>query len=279
MDFHLNRRQWLKTSAAAVAGLIAGHGSAAARSRWPFAADTGSGNTIRLHNNESHFGLSEAAREAAIEALSHSSVYPDDSYHELKELIAARENLRPENIILGAGSIEIIAASLHVYMSRGGALASDPTYFDFVDYAARARCPLRRVALTSRFDLDFEAMEKRAGSHVGLVYVCNPQNPTGVMTPRARLRPFCRRVSRQALVVLDEAYCDYADEPAYSSMVDLVREEENVLVTRTFSKIFAWRFADRIRDGEARHHKESARARAEFCAGLHPLPQGGGREL
>ena len=238
MDVHLNRRQWLKTGAAAVAGWIAGSGSAAALTGRYFRPDFGSGNTIRLNNNESHFGMSEAAREAIIDAVDGCGDYPDDHYPELKELIAARENLQPENIILGAGSIEIITAALHVYMAQGGALVSDPTYFDFADYAEKARCPLQRVALTGRHELDLQAMEKQAGSRIGLVYICNPQNPTGAMTPEERLRPFCRKASRKSLVVLDEAYCDYVEDPAYSSMVDLVREGENILVTRTFSKIF-----------------------------------------
>jgi histidinol-phosphate aminotransferase len=94
------------------------------------------------------------------------------------------------------------------------------------------------VAVTDQFELDLQAMEKRAGSHISLVYICNPQNPTGAMTPYLQLRPFCRRVSRNALVILDEAYHDYVDDPAYASMVDLVRKGDNILVTRTFSKIF-----------------------------------------
>jgi histidinol-phosphate aminotransferase len=236
MDTHLSRRQWLKTSAAAIAGFVAGPGAAAAgRLSIP---DFESGHIVRLLYNESHFGISAAAREAIIAALGDCSAYPDDHYHELKELIAARENLRPENIILGAGSIEVITAALHVYLAKGDALASDPTYFDFVDYAAKVRCPLRQVPLTDKFDLDLRAMEKEAGSHIGLVYLCNPQNPTGAMTPSEQLRPFCRRISRNALVVLDEAYGDYVEDPAYSSMVDLIREGDNVLVTRTFSKVF-----------------------------------------
>jgi len=237
MDAHLNRRQWLKTSAAAVAGWIAGSDAAAAAGRL-FGPDFGSGDMVRLLYNESHFGISAAAREAIIAALGDCSAYPDDRYHELKELIAARENLKPENIILGAGSIEIITASLYAYSSKGDALASDPTYFDFVDYAAKARCPLHQVPLTDQFDLDLQGLEKQAGFRIGLVYLCNPQNPTGAMTSGGQLRPFCRRISRKALVILDEAYSDYVEDPAYSSMVDLVREGENVLVTRTFSKVF-----------------------------------------
>jgi histidinol-phosphate aminotransferase len=236
MDIHLNRREWLKTSAAAVAGWIAGSGSTAARAGSVFRPGS-EGEAIRLLYNESHFGISEAARKAIFGALGDCSVYPDDHYDELKELIAARENLERENVILGAGSIEIITAALQVYMSRGGVLTSDPTYFDFVDYAARTRCALRQVPLTDRYGLDLEAMEKRAGSHTAMVYLCNPQNPTGVITPQAQLRPFCRKASKKALVVLDEAYCDYVEDPAYSSMVDLVREGDNILVTRTFSKV------------------------------------------
>src|SRR4030042_1588282 len=220
MDAYLNRRQWLKTSAAAVAGWVAGSGAAVAAGRFS-GLDFDSGNMVRLQYNESHFGISEAAREALMDARGDCSAYPDDHYHELKELIAARDNLKPENIILGAGSIEVIPAALHVYSSKGDALASDPTYFDFVDYAARVHCPLRQVALTDQFGLDLPAMRKQAGSRIGLVYLCNPQNPTGVMTVHRQLRPFCRRVSRKALVILDEAYSDYVEDSAYSSMAVL----------------------------------------------------------
>jgi histidinol-phosphate aminotransferase len=237
MDAHLNRRQWLKTSAAAVAGWGVGSGWAAAGAGRIQSPDSDNGEAMRLLYNESHFGISEAARQAIMDGLGDCSAYPDDRYHELKELIAARERLNPENIILGAGSIEIITAALHFYMAQGGVLTSDPTYFDFVDYAAKVGCPLRQVPLTDKFGLDLQAMEKHAAPHVGMVYICNPQNPTGATTPHLELRPFCRRISRNVLVVLDEAYFDYVDDPAYASMVDLVREGENVLVTRTFSKV------------------------------------------
>ena len=236
MDVHLNRRQWLKTSAAAVVGWVAGSGTAAPGS--PLGPHPESKETVRLLYNESHFGISEAARKAMIKALDDGSAYPDDHYYELKDLIAAKESLKPENIILGAGSIEIITAALHVYSSIGAALSSDPTYFDFVDYAARVQCPLRQVPLTDGYELDLAKMERQADSAIGLVYICNPQNPTGAVTPQEQLRPFCRKVSRKAIVILDEAYVDYVEDPAYSSMVDLVRDGENVLVTRTFSKIF-----------------------------------------
>jgi histidinol-phosphate aminotransferase len=237
MNTYLTRRKWLKTSAAAVAGWLAGSGLKATGAGWPLRSVGGAGDFVKLNSNESHFGISEAAREAIMGALDGCSVYPDDDYYELKELIAARENLKPENIILGAGSIEVVTAALHIWMPRGEALVSDPTYYDFADYAARARCPLRQVPVDARYGLDLQAIERRVGSSTGLVYLCNPQNPTGVMTPHSRLRPFCRTASRKALVVLDEAYGDYVDDPAYSSMADLVREGENVLVTRTFSKI------------------------------------------
>jgi len=242
MERYLNRRQWLKRSAAAAAGWIAASRSAPGwTDAWTVLhprVDFGSENLIRLHNNESHFGISEAARAAIRDAMGECGAYPDDHYPELKELIAVRENLKPENIILGAGSIEIITAALHVFGPRGGALVSDPTYFDFAYYAEKVSCPLERVALTGQFDLNLETMEKKLGSRISLVYICNPQNPTGTISPRARLRPFCREASRKALVVVDEAYHDYVEDPGYSSMADLVREGENLLVTRTFSKIF-----------------------------------------
>jgi histidinol-phosphate aminotransferase len=182
--------------------------------------------------------LSPAAREKITASIDEGHRYPYEHYHELTELIAARENLSPTNVILGAGSTEVLTSLLHFYKASGEIVAAEPTYYDFLDYAQKAECSLSLIPLNARFEHDLEAMEKKINGRTGLVYICNPNNPTGSITPRDELREFCQWVSKKALVVVDEAYHEYAEDPGYGSMAGLVREGENIIVTRTFSKVY-----------------------------------------
>jgi histidinol-phosphate aminotransferase len=237
MGYALNRRQWLKTSALAVAGLMVGPGleSASFHQKIQRNADL-----ILLNNNESPFGISRNAWEAITGSIDSSSRYPHRDYSRLIDLIAEQENISLDHIILGAGSTEVMVTLIHYAKTRGEILVGDPTYFDFIYYADQADCPLAKTGLNGNFEHDLERMEKQVSTKTGLVYICNPLNPTGTITPKDKLRPFCEQVSKQALVVVDEAYHEYADmeDGAYSSMIDLVKQGKNVIITRTFSKIF-----------------------------------------
>jgi histidinol-phosphate aminotransferase len=240
MDPVLNRRQWLKAGAMTAAGLLAGGRFAAcSRERGESGASAPDpGAVLRLHSNESPYGISQATREALIKAASESHIYPDERYPELKRQIAEKEGVTPEHIVLGAGSTEVMTALIELGRRKGRILATDPTYFDFLYYADLAGCPVDGVPLNGEFAHDLDAMERRIGRDTGLVYVCNPNNPTGSITPAGRLREFCGRAAEGVPVVVDEAYHDYAEGPGYASMVDQVREGRNVVVIRTFSKVY-----------------------------------------
>jgi len=239
MGLNLNRRQWLKTSAIAAAGLIAGSSFPVCRKEASFPQQPSEGKElIKLNSNESPYGISEDTRQAIIGSIDRSNRYPHRHYPELKELIAEREKISPENIILGAGSTEVMTTLIHLYGVRGVTMAADPTYFDFVWYAEKADCPLHLVPLNGNFEHDLQAMEQRIDPNTSLIYICNPNNPTGSITPGAELRSFCERASEKAPVVVDEAYHELVEDGTYASMLDLVREGKNVVVTRTFSKIF-----------------------------------------
>jgi histidinol-phosphate aminotransferase len=127
---------------------------------------------------------------------------------------------------------------IHLYGVRGETLVAEPTYFDFVYYAENVDCPLHSVPLTDNFEHDLQAMEKRITPNTNLVYICNPNNPTGSITPGDKMRSFCARASKKVPVIIDEAYHEYVEDESYASMIDLVRAGQNVIVTRTFSKIF-----------------------------------------
>ncbi len=242
MGINMDRRQWIKSGALAMSGLVAGFNLSGCREpREIVEGATSPGaekNVIRLKSNESPYGLSPKAQAAAENALAQSHLYPHNHYAELKSRIAEREGLTPEHIILGAGSTEIMVMLIQLYRSQGEALAADPTYFDFVDYAERADCFLRLVPLDSNFVHDLPAMEKEVNPRTSLVYICNPTNPTGTIVARDRLLSFCERVAPQALVVVDEAYHEYVEDDGYGTMLPLVKEGANIVVTRTFSKIF-----------------------------------------
>ncbi len=238
MGPYYSRRQWLKTSALAAAGLAASANLRAfPREAASPALSPLEENVILLNSNENPYGISEKARSALVRAANESHRYPQGSYSRLKELISSQERISPEHIILGAGSTEIMTILIAAYGARRGVLASDPTYFDFVDYAERAGCILRLVRLNEKLEHDLTSMAGRIGPDIGLIYICNPLNPTGTITPKEGLFDFCGEASRKALVAVDEAYHDYVEDGAYSSMLDLVRQGGNVVVMRTFSKI------------------------------------------
>lgn len=239
MAMQLNRRQWLKTSAIAAAGLISGSNFPACR-KDTFSPQTSSSgeDSIRLNSNESPYGISENARQAIINSIGRSNRYPHRHYFELEELIAEKENISPDNIFLGAGSTEVMTTLIHLHGVKGETLVADPTYFDFIWYAKRVNCPLQSIPLNDNFEHDLQAMEQRINPKTSLIYICNPNNPTGSITPGDKLRSFCERASQRSLVVVDEAYHEYVEDAVYASMLDLVKEGRNVVVTRTFSKIF-----------------------------------------
>ncbi len=223
----------------AVAGLVAGSNLPGCRRETSFSGSpSGEENLIKLNSNESPYGVSEKVRQAIINSINQSNRYPQRQYFRLRELIAEREKISPENIILGAGSTEIMTTLIHLYGAKGEALVADPTYFDFVYYAENVDCPLRSVPLNNNFEHDLRAMEQRISPNTSLIYICNPNNPTGSITPGDKLRPFCERASRKVPVIIDEAYHEYVEDESYASMIDLVRAGKNVVVTRTFSKIF-----------------------------------------
>lgn len=239
MAYALNRRQWLKTSVLALTGIMAGPSLASCKyetslpEEFPDADDL-----ILLNNNESPFGISPYAREAITGSIDLSNRYPHRQYSRLVDLIAERENIPPDHIILGAGSTDVMVTLIHHAKTGGEILVGDPTYFDFIYYAVKSGCSLKKVRLNDKFEHDLETMERQISSHTNLIYICNPNNPAGSVTPKDKLEVFCAHASKKSLVVVDEAYHEYVEDAAYASMIELVKQGKNIIVTRTFSKIF-----------------------------------------
>jgi len=193
---------------------------------------------IKLASNENPLGPSPLAVEAARRSLDDANWYPDGSGYYLRAKLAARLNLDPSLLMLGAGSCELIDLVARTMLTQGGNAVSSEGSFPLYYSAVRATGE-RLVSVPLRdFGFDLEAIARAANERTALVYLANPNNPTGTMFTADALDTFLARIPGTTLVVLDEAYFEYADRPGYSRSLDLVRAGSNLLVLRTFSKVY-----------------------------------------
>lgn len=196
-------------------------------------------NIIKLASNENPLGPSPRALEAIRAAAENLALYPDGSCYALTHALARHWDVAPENLAVGNGSDEIIHYLGLAYLRPGDeVLTADPT---FVRYEAAAVLnQATYVAVPVRgFRYDLEAMAERISPRTRMVFIANPNNPTGTMVGRRELERFLERCPGQTLVVLDEAYCEYVEDADYPDGLVYVREGRNVVVLRTFSKIYA----------------------------------------
>lgn len=193
---------------------------------------------IKLASNENPLGPSPLAVEAARKALFESNRYPDGGGYYLREKLAARHSVPLENILLGNGSTEVIDLVARTLLGPGDegltSAGSFPMYYISIR-ASGARLlevPLRGHA----FDLG--ALAQAVTPRTKLIYLANPNNPTGTMFTAGELERFLDELPDTAVVTLDEAYYEYVERPEYSRSLDLVRAGRNLLVLRTFSKVY-----------------------------------------
>ena len=237
MTTNLSRRSWLKTSAMAAAVLPV--------SRW-YQPDNSELNSkqafsegvIRLNMNENAYGPSEAARKAIIESLSEANRYPRHFTTALRAEIAKRDNVTPDHVLLTAGSTELLGlAGLVFGLEKGELVACNPTFDFLLLYAERLGCNWGRTPLTPTYQQDLNGLDKASGSNTKLIFVCNPNNPTGIEIPTAELRSFCEAQAKKYPVYVDEAYVELSPNGRNSSMASLVDSNPNIIVGRTFSKV------------------------------------------
>lgn len=193
---------------------------------------------IALRFNENPYGPSASALKAAADALDMGAYYPTAIASDLLHSIAAKNGIAPDNMVLSSGSNEALQAAFVAWGKRGKVLLPEHTYTDHLAYSRRMGVELVTVPLGEDMSIDLERMAAAVDDSISLVYICNPNNPTGMALDGDVLRDFCRSVGEKAVVLIDEAYNELTDKPDYTSMIDLVREGENVIIMRTFSKIF-----------------------------------------
>lgn len=191
---------------------------------------------IRLSSNENPYGPSPSAFDAMRRAFDLAWRYPDEAADELAADLARLHGIGSEQVLLGNGSSEILKLCAAALTGPGRPLVlADPTFDVIGRYARAAGAEAVRIPLTADHRHDLARMTE-AARFAGLVYVCNPNNPTGTVTPD--LRGFLARLPAPAAVLVDEAYHHYVEGDGYESVVPLAAEHPNLIVTRTFSKVY-----------------------------------------
>ena len=223
----LSRREWLLISGAAAGNLI-----------HPAIASMPKRHPIRLSLNENPFGPSPSAVRAIKAHLDDLSRYAGDELSELTGTIAARENIAADQIVLG----EILNV-LGLYLSANGGSGSEfvyskPGYTALVDAVAPAGGSVVGVPLNERYENDLPAIADKVTAHTRAVYLVNPHNPTGTVSKPAPFIDFVRELSKRTLVIVDEAYLEFTRDFEQRTVAGLVRDGAQVVVFRTFSKIY-----------------------------------------
>lgn len=240
----MNRRDLLRAAAAtAVASLgsrpllAASRSVAPARSTAPLptAADT-----LWLNWNENPLGLAPAARRAVGDAITSAHRYPDRTRADLAAALAAEHGLEPGEVVLGCGSTQVLQMAVLVAAAAEARLVlAEPTFEAVVRYHRSPPDRVHKIPLDSRHAHDLERMRRSAGRGPALVYLCNPNNPTGTITPSDEIDAWIAEAPETLLFVIDEAYHEYVEDGSYRSAIRWIRQRPNVVVTRTFSKIYA----------------------------------------
>ena len=216
---------------------------------------------VRLSSNENPYGPSPLAMKAMTKAFDLAWRYPDEHAETLIASLAKLNDVKSDQILLGDGSGEILKVCASAFTGpmtndrrpielarptrgpaltfipgRGRMVVADPTFEAILNHARINRAEVVKVPLTKRFAHDLAKMS--AAAREGLIYVCNPNNPTASITPKNELRDFIRNTPKSTMILVDEAYHHYADSPDYESVIPMVKDYPNLIVARTFSKIY-----------------------------------------
>lgn len=195
---------------------------------------------IHLDSNENPYGPSPKALEAMLKAVAMGNRYPFRDYAGISQRIAAFHNVRPEQVLLGCGSSEILRVASVALLGPGKKfMQAAPTFETAEKYAKLAGAEVISVPVDRNFAHDLDKMLAQIDTNTPLVYICNPNNPTGSLTSRDALETFISKVPPTTTVLIDEAYHHFTlQAPTYSSFIDHPMNDDRVLVSRTFSKVY-----------------------------------------
>ena len=193
---------------------------------------------IKLSSNEGAFGPPKSAQEAYLRVAAEIHRYPDGGSAELRRAIGARFGLDPERIVCGTGSDELIAHLCHIYTGPGSDILMSMHGFSMYQISG-TYAGARVIKVPERnITTDVDAMLAAVTPQTRIVFIANPNNPTGSLLPQSEVERLRAGLPPEVLLVLDAAYAEYVVDPAYEAGTTLVEQFENVVMTRTFSKMF-----------------------------------------
>jgi histidinol-phosphate aminotransferase len=235
----ISRRKFAQLlGAGAAVAVVRPHLSFAKPTQSIATSSTAGGNIVRLSANENPYGPSPKAFQAITDSFGLACRYPDEHNNVLIEKLAKLNGVNHDQILLGDGSSEILKLCAETFTgkTRGTLVAADPTFEPILQQAGLNGAEVAKVPLTASFAHDLPKM--LAAAKRGLIYVCNPNNPTASIAPKNELTDFIGKTPRETMILVDEAYFHYADSPDYESVIPLVKDHPNLIVSRTFSKIY-----------------------------------------
>jgi histidinol-phosphate aminotransferase len=234
----ISRRDFARLLGAGAAAAVVRPPLSFAKPTQSVAASLAQGGIVRLSANENSYGPSPRAFQAITDSFGLACRYPDEHNNVLIDKLAKLNGVNHDQILLGDGSGEILKLCAETFTGpqQGKLVAGDPTFEAILNNASANGAEVVKVPLTSSFQHDLPKMLNSAKA--GLIYVCNPNNPTASITPKDELRDFIATTPPQTTILVDEAYFHYADSPDYDSVIALVKDHPNLIVSRTFSKIY-----------------------------------------
>jgi len=238
-DDGLNRRQFAQGVGALVGGALVLPELTRTFSGAPQHAPRSSDGAIQIDSNENPYGPSPLARDAITNSEKIACRYPDVTESHMVDAIAKYHGVSTDQVALGCGSTEILRMADTAFLAPGkSVVVAEPTYEAVLNFAQVLHANPIKVPQTKNYLHDLDAMAEATGPSTGLVYICNPNNPTGTIVSKAALGQFMDRVPKTAIVLVDEAYFHFVEDPSYGSVMDWVGKYPNLIVARTFSKVY-----------------------------------------
>ncbi|AFH62092.1 histidinol-phosphate transaminase [Paenibacillus caseinilyticus] len=194
---------------------------------------------IKLASNENPFGCSPKAKEAIIAAVDNASIYPDGGAVDLTAAVSAHLGVQPNQVIFGAGSDEVILMIARAFLTpEDETITAFPTFPQYKHNAEVEGAAVIEVPVDEEGRHDLKAMLAKVNEKTKIVWICNPNNPTGTMLSEAEITAFLDAVPSRVMVILDEAYAEYNVTGEYPDSISLLQKYNNIVVLRTFSKIY-----------------------------------------
>ena len=194
---------------------------------------------VRLSSNENPYGPSEIVRNAIKDAFDIACRYPYSYADELAEMLAEKEGVTREQIIITGGSTEGLKACGISFAANGREIiAGKPTFLAMMTYAKQWGAEVTWIPLNEKKEYDMAAISNAVSDKTGLVFLCNPNNPTSTLLPAETLLKYSEEIAAKTILFSDEAYYDFIDDPDYPSLVGMVKQGKQVIVSRTFSKVY-----------------------------------------